>query len=108
MSLRTNNGAPRASSTTSPRAPSRTRARARPQRPRRQPASERRPAPGDAVALVCHAPADRYGRLLLDKDSLDRLDRLDRLDHHDRPPLLARGPEGHAETVTVLSLEHAL
>ncbi|MFF4874032.1 hypothetical protein [Streptomyces sp. NPDC000961] len=57
---------------------------------------------GNTVALVCHAPADRYERLLLDKDSLNRLD------HHGRTPLLARGPEGHAETVTVLLPEHAL
>ncbi|UTR83581.1 hypothetical protein [Streptomyces cavourensis] len=57
---------------------------------------------GCTVVLVCRALADRYERFLLNKDTRDRLD------HHVRVLLLAHGPEGRAEIVTVLSLEHAL
>ncbi|WP_431994855.1 hypothetical protein [Streptomyces griseoflavus] len=60
---------------------------------------------GDAVELVCRALADRYGQLLLNKDTLDALDPLG---HHLRVLLLALGSEGRAEIVTVLLLEHAL
>ncbi|MFE5595228.1 hypothetical protein [Streptomyces sp. NPDC056549] len=56
---------------------------------------------GDAVALVRRSLADRYGRVLLDTETLDRLD------HDVRALLLARGPEGSAEIVTILAAQIA-
>ncbi|MER7539532.1 hypothetical protein ABTX77_32820 [Streptomyces sp. NPDC097704] len=53
------------------------------------------------VALVRRSLADRHGRVLLDEETLDRLD------HDVRAPLLARGPEGSAEIVTILTAQIA-
>ncbi|WP_245608090.1 zinc finger domain-containing protein [Streptomyces hokutonensis] len=56
---------------------------------------------GDAVAIVSHVLADRLGILLADESTLDRFD------DAARTLVLARGPIGSADLVTVLASQVA-
>ncbi|MFD5555185.1 hypothetical protein ACFWIA_15270 [Streptomyces sp. NPDC127068] len=56
---------------------------------------------GDAVAVVRHILADRLGLALGDDTTLDRLDEVV------RALVLARGPEGSADVITVLASQVA-